>query len=447
VTCEDFVAAVADANERDLDQFRRWYSQAGTPRVKADGHWDATTRTYTLHLAQWCPASPGQPVKQPLHIPVAVGLIGSDGRELAHRLLELTGKQQTFIFEHIDPGPTADGQRFVVPSLLRNLSAPVVLEHDADDALLAFQLAHDTDAFNRWEASQRLAVSAILRVLAGEAVEQAAAHLVDALGQALARTDLDPASEGFVVEQLELIDPQALRAARNAVRDHIGTTLAPALRSAFDAMRASGAYSPDPVATGQRSLRNATLGLLTASGVPGADELARWQFEQADNMTDRLAAVNALAHSSSRLRDVVLNDFGAEFAQEPLVMDKWFALQATLHRQADDGPVIDRVHTLMHHPAFSMRNPNKVRALIASFCSGNLAEFHAADGSGYRFWTEQVLALDASNPQMAARLSRALDRWRKFDAPRQSAMRAALENVAQHARSPDVLEVVGKALS
>jgi aminopeptidase N len=456
VTCEDFVSAIADANGRDLAQFRLWYAQAGTPRVRAEGAWDPATRRYALTLSQWCPPTPGQPDKAPFHVPVSIGLLGSDGRELAAATLELTAERQTFSFDGVDPGPAADGRRFVVPSLLRDFSAPVILEHAPGDEAFAFLLAHDTDPFNRWEASQRLAVSAILRTLGGEPVTAAAAALVDALGRALDDATLDAAlreqllglpAEGFVAEQLPVVDPVRLRAARNAVRDAIGRGLAAPLRATVEAMRAPGPYSPDPVSAGRRGLRNAALALLVESGVQGADALAAAQIDAADNMTDRLGALAALVQSSSPRREPALDAFARTFADEPLAMDKWFVLQATMHRQSGDAPVLERVRALTGHPAFSLRNPNKVRSLVTAFCSGNLAEFHAADGSGYAWWAEQVLALDALNPQVAARLSRATDRWRKFDPARQAAMRAALERVAAQARSPDVLEVVGKALA
>ena len=456
VTCDDFVACVADANGRDLAQFKRWYSQAGTPRVRAHGEYDARSRRYTLTLGQWCPPSPGQPDKLPFHIPVAVGLMGGDGAELAQATLELTEASQAFVFDNIAPRADADGHIRVVASLLRDFSAPVILEHQADDATLAFQVAHDTDAFNRWEAAQRLAISAILRVLEGMPVTEASTALNRALARAVADQGLDPAlraqllalpSEGFIAEQLEIVDPVALRAARNAVRDAIARTLATELRSQLNAPHRRTPYSPDPVAAGRRSLHNAALALLVEAGIDGADRLAQVQIDHADNMTDRLGAISALVQSASPLREPRLAAYESLFVAEPLAMDKWFTLQATMHRQPGDAPVLERVRALMSHPQFSLRNPNRIRSLITSFCSGNLAEFHAADGSGYQFWAEQVVALDAVNPQIAARLARALDRWRKFDATRQPLMRAALEQVAVTAQSPDVLEVVGKALS
>jgi aminopeptidase N len=201
------------------------------------------------------------------------------------------------------------------------------------------------------------------------------------------------------------------------------------------------------VAAGRRGLRNVALALLVEAGIDGADALAAAQIEATDNMTDRLAALAALVQSASPRREAALEAFEREFADEPLAMDKWFVLQATMHRRSGDAPVLERVRTLTAHPAFSLRNPNKVRSLVTAFCTGNLAEFHAADGSGYAFWAEQVLALDGLNPQVASRLARAMDRWRKFEPARQAAMRAALERVASQARSPDVREIVGKALA
>jgi aminopeptidase N len=198
---------------------------------------------------------------------------------------------------------------------------------------------------------------------------------------------------------------------------------------------------------GRRMLRNTAMALRVDAGHAGADEAAAARFRHADNMTDRLAAVSALAQSASPHREGIIDAFGREFADEPLVMDKWLMLQATMHRQPGDAPVLERVRALMLHPAYSPSNPNKLRALVVAFCGGNLAEFHRLDGEGYRFWTERVLELDVVNPQVAARLARCLDRWRKFDAPRQRAMQAALEAVRDRAQSPDVLEVVGKALA
>ncbi|HLT27372.1 MAG TPA: aminopeptidase N [Zeimonas sp.] len=473
VTCEDFVAAIADANGIALDQFRRWYSQAGTPRVRAAGRYDADARRYTLELEQWTPPTPGQPEKQPLHIPFAVGLLGPDGRDRPLRVferlegallpvqarrgetgehtvvLDLTRARHTFVFGDIDAPP--------VPSLARNFSAPVIVEHDYDDDALALLAAHDSDPFNRWEALQRSLVAAILAVLDGADPRARCASLAQTVA-ALADDDaLDPAfreqlvslpSEGFVAEQLAVVDPSALRAARNAVRRCLAERLSRQWHRLWSSLRDDAPYSPDPAAAGRRALKNAALAYWVDAQAGEAIDAAVAQFDGADNMTDRIGSLQALLLTPHPARDAALARFAARYADEPLVLDKWFALQATMHRQPGDAPVLERVRELMLHPAFSMRNPNRLRALVGSFCNGNLAEFHAADGSGYDFWVEQVLEVDALNPQAAARLARALDRWRKFDSARQEKMREALERVARHPTlSGDVREIVEKSLA
>jgi len=456
VTCDDFVQAVADANGIDLTQFSRWYAQAGTPRVRARGEYDPQRLTYTLHLAQSCPPTPGQANKLPLHIPVRLGLIGADGKDLLDTTVELREAEQRFVFENVNAPADAQGQHTVVVSLLRDFSAPVVLHTEATDETLAFQLAHDQDAFNRWEASQQLAVRAMLRVLAGEPVESAARALAEALGRAISDESLDPAlreqlmqmpAEGYVAEQIDVVDPQALRDARNALRMGVGAALEASLTDLHARMTVLEPYCAEPPQTGRRALRNAALSWRVAISAPGADAQAWSQWQQASNMTDRFAALSALCGSASALRESALEAFEGEFAQEALALDKWFTLQATLHRQPGEEPVLARVRRLMQHPAFSIRNPNKVRALVTGFCTGNLAEFHAADGSGYDFWAEQVLELDTINPQVAARLARALDRWRRFEPVRRELMHQTLVQLADRVRSADVREVINKALA
>ncbi|MFZ9408087.1 MAG: aminopeptidase N [Burkholderiaceae bacterium] len=456
VTCEDFLKAMADANAIDLTQFARWYAQAGTPRVRAKGRYDATTRRYHLNLTQSSPPTPGQTDKPPLHIPIRLGLIGADGKDLVDTLIELRESEQAFVFEGIDAPLDARGERPVVASLLRDFSAPVVLHVDVDDATLAFQVSHDPDAFNRWEAAQQLGVRAILRVLKGEPVAHASVELSAALARAMADDRLDPAlreqllilpAEGYIAEQIDEVDPQALREARQGVRQAVGHALKEVLLRLLADMQVNEPYLPQPPQVGRRALRNAALGMLAAIDAPGVDQLAWQQWSDASNMTDRFAAISALCGSSSVLRERALQAYAAEFAEEALALDKWFMLQATLHRQPGEHPVLERVRALMEHPAFSIRNPNKVRALITSFCTGNLAEFHAADGSGYDFWVEQVLALDVINPQVAARLARALDRWKRFEPERRARMHQALLAVDRGAQSPDVREVIGKALA
>ncbi|GGC14783.1 aminopeptidase N [Oxalicibacterium flavum] len=458
VECDDFRAAMADANGRDLTQFERWYSQAGTPRVVASVAHDAAARTYAITLQQSCPSTPGQKTKQPFHIPVAVGLLGQDGKDLPLKLrgsdlqgttvvLELTEAQQTFVFDGVADLP--------VPSLLRNFSAPVVLEYDYRDDELAFLMAHDSDPFNRWEAGQRLALRRLLALTA--AVRAGGGMAVDpALGESLRLTltddALDPAfreialtlpSETVIAEQMDVIDPQAIHQARRFLRHALAQALRADLVDAYRNNQTPGAYSPDAVSAGKRALKNLALSYIGELDDAAAHALAQTQCDGADNMTDRFAALAALANGSAPGRAAALARFYQDFEDEPLVIDKWFSLQASA-RTTD----VAAVRKLMQHPAFSLKNPNRARSLIFSFCNGNPSQFHAADGSGYDFWAEQVIALDALNPQVAARLARSLDRWRKYAPALRDRMRSALERVAAApALSKDTKEVVGKSLA
>jgi aminopeptidase N len=460
VTCEDFLNAMADANGIDLTQFSRWYSQAGTPRLQARGDYDPQQGIYRLHLTQSLAPDAASEARQgsaqPLHIPVRLGLIGTDGRDLLDTTIELREWQQTFVFDGLRAPADAQGRVRVVASLLREFSAPVILVADIDDDTLAFQIAHDTDAFNRWEATQQLAVRAVLRTMDGEPARTAAAGLVSALAGALSDAALDPAlreqllqlpTEGYIAEQIDPLDPDRLRSARQAVRLALGEGLSALLQQLQQDMTVDEPYSPEPPQAGRRALRNAALTLRVACAAPGADHQAWIQWRDAANMTDRHAALAALCSSLSPYREAALQAYASEFADEALALDKWFMLQAGMPRHPGDAPILQRVQALMSHPAFSLRNPNKVRALLSSFCTGNLAEFHAPDGSGYAFWAEQVQALDAINPQLAARLARALDRWRKFEPQRRELMRQTLESLASRVDSVDVREVLGKALA
>ena len=475
VTCDDFRAAMADANDRDLTQFERWYSQAGTPRVDVATAYDAVAKTFSMTLTQTCLSTPGQDRKLPFHIPVAVGLLGHDGRDMAlaledqpstlsvgkpnnqaqHTLvLELTEAQQTFVFTAVPEKP--------VPSILRNFSAPVVLNYEYSDDELGFLMAHDSDAFNRWEAGQRLAMRRLLSMvessrpenLNGKTAELAAnaslliaalrAMLTDKkLGAAYREAVLTLPSETMIAEQLAMIEPQAIHNARQA----LGCALARALRSELEACyktnQIKGAYRTDALSAGKRALKNCALDYLAELDDASVHDLAQHQFDHANNMTDRIAALNALINTSAPGKHAALASFYQEFDTEPLVIDKWFVLQATA-RSTD----VAAVRQLMRHPAFTLTNPNRARSLIFSFCNSNPAQFHAADGSGYAFWAEQVIALNSINPQVAARLARTLDRWRKFAPVQQAHMRAALQQVAAApALSNDVLEVITKALT
>ncbi|MDB5764640.1 MAG: pepN [Herminiimonas sp.] len=473
VTCDDFRAAMVDANGRDLTQFERWYSQAGTPRVKVETCYDAAQKTYDITLSQSCPATPGQEKKLPFHIPVAVGLLDRNGRDIPLRMdetfalvrgqqasassgqttmvLELTEPHQMFRFIDVDEKP--------VPSLLRNFSAPIVLECDFTDEELAFLTAHDSDPFNRWEAGQRLATRRLLELVKAvqtnsplsDAVLNEAA-LSNTFRTTLNDTSLDPAfrelaltlpSETMIAEQMDVIDPQAI----HAVRQFLRRTLAKALRddwlAAYQANQTPGTYSPDAASAGKRALKNLALSYLAELDGADAHSLLQNQYDRANNMTDRLGALSALVNSRAPGKAAALEKFYADFEQDALVIDKWFMLQATA-RTTDVG----MVRSLMRHPAFTLKNPNRARSLIFSFCNGNPSQFHAADGSGYAFWAEQVIALNAINPQVAARLARGLDRWRKYAPALQAKMRAALQQVAKTKKlSKDVLEVVTKALA
>ncbi|MGF6548089.1 aminopeptidase N [Paraburkholderia youngii] len=472
VTCDDFRHALADANGRDLAQFERWYSQAGTPRVSVRARYDAAQQRYSVTLRQgYGDAVPAarETQKGPLLIPFAIGLIGKDGRDLplqldgeakasesTTRVLEFAQTEQTFTFVNVGQEP--------LPSLLRNFSAPVIVEYDYTAEQLAFLLAHDSDPFNRWEAGQRLATRELL-ALAGRAATGAALQLDDSVVAAFARvlTDetLSPAfrelalmlpSEAYLAEQMAESNPAAVHAARQFVRKRLANALRDDWLKVYEQHRTPGAYEATPEAAGHRALKNLALSYLTElDDSADAVRLASAQYEAANNMTDRAAALSALLNAAapqggSPEAQHALDDFYRRFEKEPLVIDKWFALQAT-QRGGAQHPVIDTVRKLMTHPAFNLKNPNRARSLIFSFCAANPAQFHAADGSGYAFWAEQVIALDALNPQVAARLARSLELWRRFTPALRDSMRAALEKVAAQVKSRDVREIVEKALA
>ncbi|MCA3209908.1 aminopeptidase N [Cupriavidus sp.] len=475
VTCDDFRAAMADANGRDLKQFDLWYSQAGTPVVSAKTQWDADAGTLSLTLTQRCPkvgieTKAGTPDKQPFHIPFALGLIDAAGNDLplqldgeaqaagTTRVLDFTQAEQTFRFVGLPKGAKAP-----LPSLLRNFSAPVIVDYEYTDAELTFLLAHDSDAFNRWEAGQRLATRALLQ-LVGDVQAQRELKLDPALVAAfrtvLTDGSLNPAfreqalmlpAEAYLAERMGVADPAAIHRARLFMREGLSRALKAEWLAAYEANATPGDYSPDADSMAKRALRNLALGYLADSGDADMQALADRHYQQSDNMTDRFAALSALVNSFAPGREHALADFYERFEDDALVIDKWFSLQGM--QRGEVGPhagkrTIDTVRALMEHPAFNLRNPNRARSLIFSFCSGNPAQFHAADGSGYEFWADQVLALDAINPQVAARLARVMDRWQKYEIPLRDRMRAALERVAAASTlSRDVREIVGKSLA
>lgn len=468
VTCDDFAQAIADANpgsplaER-LEQFKRWYSQAGTPRVTSRGHYNAETQTYTLELSQHCPPTPGQADKQPFVIPVAMGLIGRDGLPLplqlvgesapvgTDRVLVLHEATQRYEFVGLEVEP--------VPSLLRGFSAPVILEDTLSDAELLILLAHDCDPFNRWEAGQRLALNRLLAAIKGDGRLHLDEPFLDAMKAVLHHPALDPAfkelvltlpSESYIAEQLEEVDPQRIHTVRETMRLQLAQCLHADWEWAFEHHQVQGGYSPEPGQAGRRALANLALGYLCLAAaeknLPVWPGKAYQRFKDATNMTDRLGALAALVGAHHDLAEVALERFHQLFKDEALVIDKWFALQATAPEK--EGRVFTRVKQLMAHPDFSLRNPNRARSLINALCFSNPAAFHRADAAGYVFWADRVLELDAINPQLAARLARALDRWKQLAEPYRSAAREAIARVAAKAElSDDVREIVTRALA
>jgi aminopeptidase N len=458
-TIEQFVQCFADAARADLAQFMLWYSQAGTPEVVATGGYDAGAKTYRLDVAQTVPPTPGQATKEPMVIPLAIGLVGRDGRDLPLKLsdgrtiergvLTLTKPAETFVFGDIGEPP--------VSSLNRGFSAPIKLiaNLSADD--LRFLAAHDADAFNRWQALQTLATRLLLDNIASLRAARSARQdsgLLDALGAILDDGTLEPA---FIALALTLpgesdlareigrdVDPDAIFAARSGLRAVVGEHLAGSLFDHYRRLSESRPYSPDAADAGRRGLRNICLDLLVATRRPDAVSLAARQYQAADNMTDRMAALSTLSLCDVPERAATLDDFYARYGDDPLIVDKWFTLQATIPEPA----TLDRVKSLTGHPAFSFANPNRVRALIHAFALANQKEFNRADGAGYDFIVDTVLALDRKNPQLAARLLSALKSWRVLEPERRAMAEKALQRVAAApSRSPDVADIVQRALA
>ena len=468
VTCDDFRAAMADANGVDLDQFERWYSQAGTPVLETRGGHDADAKTYTLEIRQSCPPTTGQPDKLPFHVPIAVGLVDPQGHDLPLRLageddafdrtdpktgeitrvLELREASRTFVFQDVEEPP--------VPSILRGYSAPVILKHDYADADLTHLMAYDSDPFNRWEAGQVLATRILLAgveaIGAGRPMAIPTAF-IEAMGRVLTNGSRDPAfaaeclqlpGESALAEQMEVADPDAIHAARKTLVVEIAKRYRTRFEGAFRHFTVPGAYSPDAHAAGRRALRNAALGYIMAVDDSTARALTFLEFRRSENMTDAMAALECLAGSAGAERERALSMFFDKWKDEALVVDKWFRVQAT----SDLPGAIGRIEKLVTHPAFDLKNPNRARSLLHAFATDNPSHFHAADGSGYRFVANHVIALDRINPQVASRLARSFDRWRKFDAGRQAHAREALEAVAgAGGLSPDVTEIVSRALA
>jgi len=458
VTCDDFAQAIADANlgsalAQHLGAFKRWYAQAGTPQVHVSGLYDPANQRYTLTLRQSCASTPGQHSKEPFVIPVMVGLLDELGHALPHnQLCVLSESEQEWVFDGIAQEP--------VPSLLRGFSAPVVLHFDYTQTQLLTLLAHDSDPFNQWEAGQRLATRAALSAIQSDAPAGLILppEVVQAFGQVLQNPQLDAAfkelvltlpSETYLAEQLNVVDPLRIHQVRHAMRLQLALELHPLWAHIYETHRTRGTFSIDTQAMGSRALANMALLHLCMANTQASSsdwpDQALQAFKDATNMTDRMGAVNALVQAQHPHTQTALAEFHSLFAREELVIDKWFALQASAPDQ--DGSVLDQVKRLMRHPDFQLRNPNRARSLISTYCHANPAAFHRADASGYVFWSERVMEIDAINPQVAARLARALDRWRNLAQPYQHAAAEALKRIAAKTDlSKDVREVVTRAL-
>jgi aminopeptidase N len=455
VTCDDFVAAMQDANDIDLAQFKRWYTQAGTPQLAITGHYDAEKAQYTLTLTQTCPPTPGQAEKLPFYFPFKMGLLDQTGKAIALQLQHENAPQGTnrvFIINQPTQSLTFIGITAApIPSLLREFSAPIKVNYPYTQHELIFLMQHDEDSFNRWEAAHTLAMHALLSLITQYQTQQPlileetylhafrTVLLSDTLDPALVSLMLTMPSQNALFEMLNEVDPLALDTAHHYAKVTIAKALRADLLHVYE--QHTDTYHYNEAAVAKRSLKNVALHYLSHLDDPTVRDIALTQYEQADNMTDRLAALNALTlllpHGSA------LTDFAETWQHEALVMDKWFQLQATSRAPE----TLERVKALMNHPAFSLTNPNKVRALLYTFTMRNLVHFHAVDGKGYAFAAEQILILDKLNPQVASRLASVFNPWKKLEPTRRSLMQQTLQElVAQPDLSPDVYEIVSKAL-
>jgi len=460
VTCDDFASAMEDASGVDLAQFRLWYAQAGTPDVRVEGRYDAAGRRYTLTVTQSLRPTPGQPGKKPMHIPLAVGLLDGAGRDLplrlageaaaggATRVLDLRTPRDVFMFEDVPEKPVA--------SLLRGFSAPVKLDAPRSDDELTFLMAHDSDPFARWEAGQQLGARLILELVEARKAGSPTVvpdHFVDAIRRTLDDQRLDRSfiadavtlpGLAFLGELMPEIDIEGLWAAQQRIRSVLSDRLADRWGSVYDANHATGPYRFTPGEVGRRRLRSTALSYLSTDKGEAARRRAVAYFESAGNMTESISGLSVLAELGGREGAAALAAFHERWKGEALVLDKWFGIQA---RTPTEG-TLERVKSLVDHPSYDRRNPNRVYSLIGAFASGNPVQFHQAGGAGYRFLADQVLATDRLNPQIAARLLGPLGSWRRYDKDRRDLMRQELERiVAEPGLSRDVFEIASKSLA
>ncbi|XP_021280542.1 puromycin-sensitive aminopeptidase isoform X2 [Herrania umbratica] len=468
VTCEDFFAAMRDANDADFANFLLWYSQAGTPVVKVTSSYNADAHTFSLKFSQVVPPTPGQPVKEPTFIPVAVGLLDSSGKDMHlssvyhdgtlqsvasnnqpvfSTVLRVTKKEEEFVFSDIFERP--------IPSLLRGYSAPIRLESDLSDSDLFFLLAHDSDEFNRWEAGQLLARKLMLSLVADFQQNKPLSlnpKFVEGLRSILCDTSLDKEfiakaitlpGEGEIMDMMEVADPDAVHAVRTFIRKELASQLKSEFLSTVQNNRSSEVYVFNHPNMARRALKNTALAYLASLEDLKMTELALHEYNTATNMTEQFAALAAIAQKPGKTRDDVLADFYSKWHHDFLVVNKWFALQA----MSDIPGNVENVRNLLNHPAFDLRNPNKVYSLIGGFC-GSPVNFHTKDGSGYKFLGEIVVQLDKLNPQVASRMVSAFSRWRRFDESRQKLAKAQLEMImSANGLSENVYEIASKSLA
>jgi aminopeptidase N len=454
-TCDDFVAVMEEAGGVNLQLFKRWYAQSGTPEVKIEQSYDQTEKTLTLKISQYCAPTPGQDQKEAFHIPLALGFLGQNGSELAlmldgggfkNGLLQLTQETESFVFKNVTERP--------VISPLRGFSAPVKIDVDSSDGDLALRMAYDSDTFNRWEAGQALAIKELLRAYhdkAGNAEEVLPSLFVDSWGRALADEQVDMSllsqlltlpSEQYLADQLEHFDPERIRTVRNVAKMQLAKAHFELLLQRYqDCLPADALFLLTSEAVGQRSLKNFCLQMMMTLDQPQSRQLATAQYHSASNMTDRLAALVAMIDSNDDKRQELLDDFYLQWKSHPLLLDKWFSLQASAHGEE----TFNEIGKLLQHPDFTLANPNRVRALLGALCQ-NLGVFHRADGKGYRLLVDQISQLDQSNPQVAARMAGPLTRWKRLETGRRELLKRELELLQQSDLSRDLYEIVSKSL-